>query len=593
MSRCHPTVLSLVLGAFLATIPLTRAQSPANAPDVTELQTTAYLAIMNGDKARDAEQYPEAIRAYQEALKGYQRIQQVDPTFKAKIIDYRLTYCTNQIKDIQGRMAKQENPELSSAKAALKDMQMRYQALESDAEALRRQSQGAREKEQAALVRIQQLEAAAAEAAQRANKAGEALRLLAEERARGEADAKRLDLDRESLLEAVKAAELKALALSQEAEALKADREKILADLNAKTSMESEQAKQVGGLREELEAARARVAEIESRWRTLGESPQAVLDRIEKMAALQTALQEESVRLAGENEKLRHDLAELEKVKTGAEAMNAERAEQEKRLAESMRQREELSGDLEKSRAELQSLRQALAAAQDLASGGNAAVSNANARAAAAEGELARVSGLNGELGVQLEEANREKQEVTRRTAASLEQHQAAVTASVRTIEENIAFVKSIQSENEQLRQHLQVSENLRAELEQIGKSAVETRGRLDAAEQAMQRAQMEIESLKRGIDDRNNMVGALQQGEEEFRKTIQDLRGALTEREKELQALKEDPARAGAGETAPGAADAAGPSRREPPLPREGEEPRKDRRKKAAPAEESAGEGL
>ena len=110
------SILTTLLAVAFAMSSL-RAQTPAP-PDITDLQTTAYMAIMRGDQARDADQLPEATQAYQEALKGYQRIQQIDPAFKAKIIDYRLSYCTNQLKDLQSRMAKQENPELSSARSA-------------------------------------------------------------------------------------------------------------------------------------------------------------------------------------------------------------------------------------------------------------------------------------------------------------------------------------------------------------------------------------------------------------------------------------------------------------------------------------------
>lgn len=612
--------LALSLAAAVA-----RGQNAA-APDITDLQTSAYMAIMRGDQARDAEQLPEAAQAYQDALKGYQRIQQIDPAFKAKIIDYRISYCTNQIKDLQTRLAKQDNPELSSARSALKELQLRYQALESDAEALRKQTVTFRDKEQAALLKAEQAEAKAGEAAARAQKLAEAVKKLAEERAELEKNTTLTAQQRAELVEAAKSADLRAAAMEgdlakarEEAAAAQRERQVLQKELDDRATRDSEQARMAGKTAEELEAARKRIQELEREWSALGATPAQIQEKIVMQETLRTRMEEEVARVGAENGELKARLAALAENAPNPEAMAAQRAEFEKKLAESLQRGDELAENLRVSGQELEAMRAARLQAEEQARLQASGVSNALARIEALAAESAGWSNRVQQAALELEDSRNLLKVVESRAAAGLlEQHMRA-TEAVRTIEANIGMVKAVRAENELLNTQLKVSENLRLELGNLYDASQESLTRMDVLQQALAQAQLEIDGLKQGVSAKENEVRSLTQGEEEFRKTIGDLRGMLTEREKEVQALRDQAAAAAAppapaapepgapvpapGEGAPAEAGA-DPSAvppgdaqavKEPPLPRKGEPVKKGgkaREPKPEPAPAEPGDG-
>ena len=89
-----------------------------------------------------------------------------------------------------------------------------------------------------------------------------------------------------------------------------------------------------------------------------------------------------------------------------------------------------------------------------------------------------------------------------------------------------------------------------------MNKASTESLTQMDAVQQALAMAQLEIDGLKKGLSEKDSELKVMAQGEGEFSKTIGELRGMLTEREKEVQALK-DKAAAAAAAPAPAPEDA------------------------------------
>lgn len=64
----------------------------------------AYLALVRGDEARDAEDLHAAIAAYEDARVRYARIAKAHPDWESDIVQYRLLYCETQIKAAREKM---------------------------------------------------------------------------------------------------------------------------------------------------------------------------------------------------------------------------------------------------------------------------------------------------------------------------------------------------------------------------------------------------------------------------------------------------------------------------------------------------------
>lgn len=58
----------------------------------------AYMSLVRGDEARDAEDLHAAIAAYEDAHARYSRIAKAHPDWERDIVQYRILYCENQIK---------------------------------------------------------------------------------------------------------------------------------------------------------------------------------------------------------------------------------------------------------------------------------------------------------------------------------------------------------------------------------------------------------------------------------------------------------------------------------------------------------------
>ncbi len=107
-------LLAVLVGGFAA---------PASAAltDPAQIQTEAYVNLVQADQSLDAGRLDEALAQYQAARDYYLRLAKDFPGWEPKIIQYRKTYCDNQILDVERRRAGgavEELPELEVPPAA-------------------------------------------------------------------------------------------------------------------------------------------------------------------------------------------------------------------------------------------------------------------------------------------------------------------------------------------------------------------------------------------------------------------------------------------------------------------------------------------
>lgn len=93
-------LLLLVCAGWLLTSP-----APAQLSDPGQLQTEAYIQLVQADQSLDAGRLDEARRQYQAARDYYLRLAREFPGWEPRVIQYRKTYCDNQIADIQRQQA--------------------------------------------------------------------------------------------------------------------------------------------------------------------------------------------------------------------------------------------------------------------------------------------------------------------------------------------------------------------------------------------------------------------------------------------------------------------------------------------------------
>lgn len=94
---------------------LAAATASAALTDPVQIQTEAYINLVQADQSLDAERLDEALAQYQVARDYYLQLAKDFPGHEPRVIQYRKTYCDNQIADIERRKAggqPEELPEL-------------------------------------------------------------------------------------------------------------------------------------------------------------------------------------------------------------------------------------------------------------------------------------------------------------------------------------------------------------------------------------------------------------------------------------------------------------------------------------------------
>ncbi len=106
-----------ILVALLVGLACGLAVRPAQAAlsDPAQIQTEAYVNLVQADQSLDAGRLDEALAQYQAARDYYLQLARDFPGWEPRVIQYRKTYCDNQIADVERRKAggqPEEVPEL-------------------------------------------------------------------------------------------------------------------------------------------------------------------------------------------------------------------------------------------------------------------------------------------------------------------------------------------------------------------------------------------------------------------------------------------------------------------------------------------------
>lgn len=92
---------------FLSAILLAALAHPAaaQAPSLPEqLQTDAYVQLVQGDQSLDSGNLEDALAQYQAARRSYGQLAAEYPSWEPRIVRYRAAYCDNQIAEINRRI---------------------------------------------------------------------------------------------------------------------------------------------------------------------------------------------------------------------------------------------------------------------------------------------------------------------------------------------------------------------------------------------------------------------------------------------------------------------------------------------------------
>ncbi len=77
--------------------------APAALTDPAQIQTEAYINLVQADQSLDAGRLDEALSQYQAARDYYLQLAKDFPGWEPRVIQYRKTYCDNQIADVERR----------------------------------------------------------------------------------------------------------------------------------------------------------------------------------------------------------------------------------------------------------------------------------------------------------------------------------------------------------------------------------------------------------------------------------------------------------------------------------------------------------
>ncbi|MFH0909845.1 MAG: hypothetical protein V1929_13880 [bacterium] len=128
---CATVLMLLVTSAVAAAIP----------SDPDQVQLDAYTAVVHGDQARDRGDWKNAVRSYRDAATFYKRLAADAPQWHPDIVQYRLTYCANEIAAIAGRSGRTEAELLAApdadVPASTNEIARRVNELSSQNDALR------------------------------------------------------------------------------------------------------------------------------------------------------------------------------------------------------------------------------------------------------------------------------------------------------------------------------------------------------------------------------------------------------------------------------------------------------------------------
>ena len=84
---------SLCLTSMLAACLVWSAHAAADMSDPAQIQTEAFIQLLQADQALDAGRLEEALGLYTSARDGYVRVATEFPSYDPRVIQYRRSYC--------------------------------------------------------------------------------------------------------------------------------------------------------------------------------------------------------------------------------------------------------------------------------------------------------------------------------------------------------------------------------------------------------------------------------------------------------------------------------------------------------------------
>ncbi len=148
MTRFQQVWLVLLTTVALAVSAQNSAPSSSSAgagkQDYPAEQIDAYVALIQADQARDHGNWKTAIQQYREAMKQYAQLVEKNPNWNPEIVQFRLSYCQNEVQAILKKTGKNEAELLAGPAITAEDenasYKERFDALKRDYEKSREES---------------------------------------------------------------------------------------------------------------------------------------------------------------------------------------------------------------------------------------------------------------------------------------------------------------------------------------------------------------------------------------------------------------------------------------------------------------------
>ena len=96
--------MKMILFLLSTCLLLGSAAAGAVPSDPEQLQTDAYVQVVQGDQSFDSGRLDEALGQYQDAKRLYERLAAEFPSWEPRIVRYRAAYCDNRIAEINQRV---------------------------------------------------------------------------------------------------------------------------------------------------------------------------------------------------------------------------------------------------------------------------------------------------------------------------------------------------------------------------------------------------------------------------------------------------------------------------------------------------------
>lgn len=494
------------------------AADPAPAGDLPKGHLDGYIAMVNADRARDRGQYKSALQSYREARMLYQKVGRENPEWHPEVVQYRLTYCQNQIDALLKQSGKSEAELLAEPEAAAEGDLARTRAKYADLMKEHAEAQAKLTEVQSTLQRVQGEVLA---------RDGEIARLREDiNRARDQ-----LLASTNTMAAANQLAQNVVASLEEEVRRLKRD-------LQAQTDAGKLAAQEYLRLQTEMEGvvlADAKVREELTAVRTqLEQGTRQSKDAVADLATLRKDVAELRARdgdHAGELKKRDEQLAKLraENQRLADQRLDAESSagQREKAAAQAAADLQQARTDLANARAQIDALGQKQRAAQK-------DVERLTAAEAQVRGDLAAAAQRRDELSAELARTKAERdqaRESADKQARSLASRESALAGWDKERGSLTQELARAQAEAAALKAAAKAGQDWTSERERMGRDLAQARQERDAARQDAGQATQQLAAARAELQKTLADTDAIRKGGADHAKVEADLRKELADR--------------------------------------------------------------